>query len=128
MVRLAPDFWGRNDPPQTAVQRAAAAIDYAWEEAGESLMAAPDPVEALIQDKIRKARTLLCEVRDHLKELDSQFCDLCGGHWTDDPIHIAHCGPDKYADDEYEHIKDALATGVVYGPTPGPTQGGTDEH
>ena len=127
MVKLIPDFWGhRGDQPTTAVQRAAACIGFAWDEAGEALCTAPGPVEELIQDKVRQARSLLWEVRDHLEELDPQFCDGCGGRWKEDPVHEAHCGPDKFADDAHDLIREALADGRVYGPT-GITQGGTDE-
>jgi len=124
---INPDFWAnRHDKPQTKVQRAAMQVDYAWEEAGEALMVAPGPVEELIKDKVQQARALLFEVRDQLQALDTEFCDQCGGRWTDDPVHEAHCQPDKYAHDEYDAIKDALITGAVYGPVPGPTQGGND--
>ena len=131
-AKLAPsrqvpaDFWANpyNYAPKTTCQAAALQVLYAWEEAGEALMRAADPVEKLIQDKVRQACALLWEVRDHLEELDRQFCDQCGGRWIEDEVHIAYCTDNKYSDDERDHIKDALRTGSVYGPTPAPHQGG----
>ena len=113
-------YWDDTCPPQNTVQRAAASIDSAWDEAGEALRIAPGPIEELIQDKVRQARALLWEVRDHLQELDPQFCDGCGGRWTEDPTHEAQCEPNKFADDEHDLVREALADGRVYGPTPGP--------
>ena len=121
------DFWGNpyKYVPRSRTQRAALTVLYAWEEAGEALMRAPGPVEAMIQDKVQQARALLWEVRDHLEELDREFCDKCGGKWIEDPVHLAYCCTNKYDHDERDHIRDALNTGSVYGPTPAP-QGGTD--
>ena len=122
------DFWAHpyKYVPRTHTQGAALQVLYAWEEAGEALIRAPDPVEKLIQDKVQQARALLWAVRDHLQELDAEFCDKCGGRWTDDPMHEAHCQPNKYADDEHDAIKEALTTGSVYGPTPAPQGGNND--
>ena len=119
-------FWNGDGQPKTKTQRGAAMVQQAIGALEDARCDMPFEVWQLVGPRIRSAQLRLERADNQMEDLDKQFCDQCGGKWTDDPAHIANC-ESKPDPDERKAVRDALMTGVVYGGAPLATYRGGEE-
>ena len=112
-------FWDGQCGPQTAVQRAATELDAALECVNEARHRLPGEVESALETQTKAIRKSITDLLALVKDMDGQWCEQCGGRWTDDPYHTAYCEPHSGVD-ERDQIREALASGTVYGGAPAP--------
>ena len=111
-------FWDDLCPPQNKVQRGGHDVRQAIGALCDAQFETPNEAWDTLKDLGRKAHELLRQIEVRLKDLDKQWCERCGGRWTDDPYHIAYCETAKYPEDDYDAVRDALRSDVVYGGAP----------